>query len=65
MPSGADENDSLEKDEELAKSICSRNPGLGSGLKPARKVPAWDSGVPAQPLGFKFTSLWQKPGSDF
>lgn len=64
MPSGADENDSFEKDEELANSIFSKLQA-GVRLEPVRKTPAWDSRVPAQPLGFKFTSLWQKPRSYF
>lgn len=65
MPSGADENDSFEKDEDLENSIFSK---LWAGVRPGackEKTPAWDSRVPAQPLGFKFTSLWQKPRSYF
>lgn len=64
MPSGADEDDSFEKDEEFANSIFSQ---LLAEVRPgAREENAClDSGVPAQPLGFKFTSPWQKPSSYF
>ena len=49
MPSGADENDSFEKDEELANGIFSK---LGAGVRPGGPHPfsSWLVGM-SQDLG--------------